>query len=182
MHGAKDGTLVLVLIAAFQFEIVVTIGFILFCQMEWGMDFLSLRLENREGLRRCLTDYHGHTLLDDASLLGGNLCQRVPQELSVVERYVGDDGEHWRDDIRAIESSAQSYLNNGYVYMLLSKILEGHRSGQFEERRVQRLEESTLVLNKFDDVFFAHHQSVNPNPFTEIYKVGRRIESHFIAS
>ena len=41
--------------------------------------------------------------LHDACLLGGNLGQRIPQELHVVERDIGDDRHFGSDDVGAVQ-------------------------------------------------------------------------------
>ena len=154
-QGGEDGLFVLLLVESFQFEFDARVVFavIVLGKVDRGVHLGCLGQEDRLRLRSRFADDYGRTFLDDACLLARYLCQRVTQELHVVEADVGDDAQIRPDDVGAIQPSAQTYLDDGHVHLLVGKIAESHGGGQFEERRVERFEESSFLLHKVHDVF-----------------------------
>ena len=117
-------------------------------------------------------------MLDDAGFLAGNLFQRVAQELYVVKADVGDDAHQRLDDVGAVESAAQPHFDDGYIHPLLLEELEGESRCQFEERRVERLEEAAFLLHEIHYALLGHHLSVDTYAFSEIRQMRTRVESH----
>ena len=95
----------------------------------------------------------------------------------MVKTDVGNDAYIRTDDVGAVQSSAESHLDYGYIHLLIGKVAEGHGSGQLKEGGVEGFEESTFLLYKADDVFLGYRLSVNPDAFSEIHQVGRGVES-----
>ena len=91
-----------------------------------------------DGLRFGLgLPYHyGDAILDDAGLLGGNLLQRVAEELRVVKADIGDDAQQRRDDVGAVETAAHANFDDGDVDLLAGEVVEGHADGHLEERQM----------------------------------------------
>lgn len=52
----------------------------------------------------------------------------------MVERYVGDCGQHGCNDICGIQSAAHAYLDDSYIHILGCEPVESHHHGKFEER------------------------------------------------
>ena len=91
----------------------------------------------------------------------------------MVGAYVGDDAEVGGDDVGAVEPSAESYLYNSYIYVLLGKVGECHRCGEFKERGLQRLEEGSLLFYKIHYELLACRRAVHSDSFAEVYQMGR---------
>ena len=51
----------------------------------------------------------------------------------MIESDIGDNAQVGRDDIGTVETSAQTYLDHGYIYFLRGKIEKGHLHSQLEE-------------------------------------------------
>ena len=149
---------------------------------QWGVVALGLFLEYRTRLGRCLTDDYGNTALDDAGFLCGYLCQGVAQELGMVKADIGDDRQHGRDDVSAVQSSAKPHLDNGNVHLHVAEVLESHGCGQLEEGWVERLEEMTLMFYKPHDIVLADGVAVDADTFTEVNKMWGGIETDSIAA
>ena len=69
-------------------------------------------------------------------------------------KLVGDDAQIGADDVSTVQSSAQTYLDDGHVYLFICKVTESHGGGQFEERRVERFEEGPFLFYEVHDIFF----------------------------
>ena len=108
-------------------------------------------------------------------------CEGISKELRVVKTDVGDDREDGRDDIGAVEPSAQSHFYNGVIRLLLGKVLECECSGQFKETGMERLEKLSFLSHEIHHALFAYTFAVHPYPLPEVYKVRRGVQSHFIA-
>ena len=72
------------------------------------------------------------------------------------------------NDVGAIQTSAHSYFDNGYVYFLVRKVAERHGGSQFKKRRMERFEEGTVLFYEVDYIFFRHHFSVDADAFAEV--------------
>ena len=118
---------------------------------------------------------------DDTCLFSRYLCQCVAQELGMVETYVGYDAQIRMNDVRTVQPAAQSDLYNGYIHFLIGKIAECHRSGQFKERRVQRLEKVTFFFYKVHYILFGYGRAVYTDAFAEIHQVGRGVKPHAVS-
>ena len=86
----------------------------------------------------------------------------------MVKADVGDERDDGRDDVRAVETSAQSHFHDGDVDILLSKILERHRRGNLEERGSDGLEKLLSFLHEVDDIFLRDGLSVYTDALAEI--------------
>ena len=95
----------------------------------------------------------------------------------MVKADVRDQAQVRMDDIGAIQSASQSDLHNCYIYLLFCKIMKGHGSGQFEERRVKRFEETPVLFDEINYKLLGNRRSVDSDPFTEVYQMWRRVES-----
>lgn len=146
------------------------------------MHLVGLLLKDFSRLRRCLANDNGHTGLDDAGFLGGNLFERVAKEYCMVEGDIRDDGELRGDDVGAVETASKTDFYHGDVNMLLGEVLERHRCGQLEERRTERLEELTFCLHEIDDILLGNGEAVNADALREIHQMGRGIEPYPIAA
>ena len=94
----------------------------------------------------------------------------------MVKTDVGDDAYIRTDDIGAVQASAESHLDYGYIHLFIGKVAEGHGGGQLKERGMEGFEESTFLRYKTDDVFLGYRLSVNPDALPEIHQMGRGIE------
>ena len=142
---------------------------------------VRLRLEDGARLGHGLAYDDRHVGLDDARLLVGYLGERVAEKLRVVHGDIRDDRELGRDDVRAVEASAQAHLDDRDVHFLLGKILEGQSRGEFEERGVERLEETTLLPHEIDHIVLGHHHAVDADALAEVHEVRTRVEAHPVA-
>ena len=129
----------------------------------------------------CLTDDYGDAVFDDAGLLVGDLGQGVPQHLHMVVADVGNHAQVGSDDVGTVETSAQSYLDDGCVDRLAGKIVEGHHHGQLEKRGVNVERGSQMLLGKVDDLLAGNHLAVDAYALSEVHQVGRCIQPRFIA-
>ena len=98
----------------------------------------------------------------------------------MVKTDVGDDTQVGTDDVRAIQTPSQSYLDYGYIYLLFSKIIECHGGGKFEERGVKWFKERTMAFYEIDDIFLTDGSSVDADPFAEIYQVRGGVKTYFV--
>ncbi len=107
-------------------------------------------------------------------------CKGVAQELGVVEADVGDDGKDWGDDVGAVESAAQSHFDDGIIHLLLCEVFQSHGSGQFEEGWMEGFEESSVLFYEVDDILLRNAFAVNSDTLSEIYQMGRGVESYLV--
>lgn len=142
---------------------------------------MRLRLEDGARLGHGLAYDDRHVGLDDARLLVGYLGERVAEKLRVVHGDIRDDRELGRDDVRAVEAAAQSHLDDRDVHLLLGKIFEGQGRGEFEERGVERLEETTLLPHEIDHILLGHHHAIDADALAEVHEVRTRVEAHPVA-
>ena len=54
---------------------------------------------------------------------------------------------------------------------LLSKIVEGHRCGEFEKRGMQRFEERTVLLYEVDNELLLDGFAIHADAFPKVYEV-----------
>lgn len=148
---------------------------------DMSLHILSLLFKHRTGCFKIFAYNHWHVWLDDACFLTGNLCQRVAQKLGMVETDVGDDGKHWGDDVGAVESAAQSYLDYGVIYLLLGKVFQSHGSGQFEEGWMEGFEEASVLLYEVDDILLRNAFAVNSDTLSEIYEMRGGVETYLVS-
>ena len=98
----------------------------------------------------------------------------------MVEADVGDDGKDWGDDVGAVESSAQSHFDDCIIHLLLCEVFQCHGSGEFEEGWMKWFEESTVLFNEVTDILLRNAFSVHSDTFSEIYQMGRGVESYLV--
>ena len=110
--------------------------------------------------------------LDDASLFHRNLFQGVTEELCVVKTDVGDDGKGRGDDVRAVQSSTHTCLNDSDIHSLVRKILKRHSGHKFKEGWLQRFEECLLILHKVNHIFFWDGIAIDADALREIHQMG----------
>ena len=109
---SKDGLSVLFLAQSSQCGLQVTsqkgkMEGVVFCKGDWRSYLFRFVPEDGSYIAvSCFANHDGNSCLDDASLLRCYLRKRVAQELNMVEADVGDDAEHRRDDVRAVEPAA----------------------------------------------------------------------------
>ena len=96
----------------------------------------------------------------------------MTQKLHVVKTDIGNDGQVWLDDIRAIQPTAHAYFNDRYVYLGFGEIVKGQCRCQFEEGRGQGLKKIPFVFHERYDFFFRYHFAVYSDAFPEIGQVG----------
>ena len=87
----------------------------------------------------------------------------------------------WPDDVGAVQPPAHAYFYDGHVYCFIGKIPECHGCGQFEEGRVQGLEERAFPGYEVDYVFLRDGLAVDSDAFAEVEQVGRGVEPGAIA-
>ena len=141
---------------------------------------LRLVLEYGSGLREVFSNDYRNARLDDSSLFTGNLGKGVAQELGVVEADVGDDGKDWGDDVGAVESSAQSHFDDRIIHLLLCKVFQCHGCSEFEEGWMKWFEESPVLFYEVNDILLRNAFSVHSDTFSEIYQMGRGVESYLV--
>ena len=98
----------------------------------------------------------------------------------MVEADVGDDGKNRGDDVGAVESAAQSHFDDRVIHLLLCEIFQCHGCGEFEEGWMKRLEEGTVLFYEVNDILLRNAFSVHSDTFSEIYQMGRSVESHLV--
>ena len=128
--------------------------------------------EDRFGSRVGLADDDGYAGFDDAGFLSGYLRERRAEELGMVETDIGDDGEDGREDIGAVESSAESDFDDGYVNLLSDKIVEGECGHRLEERGLELVELGAIGRDESGYLGFGDRLSVHTDTFAEGDKVG----------
>ena len=89
----------------------------------------------------------------------------------MIQTDIGDYRKDWSDDVRAVQSSAESDFNHGNVYLHILEVFEGHSRCHLKERGVQRFEEALLLLYKVYDIVFGDGAPVDADTFAEIYEV-----------
>ena len=119
-----------------------------------------------------LADDNGYSSFYDAGFLRGYLGQCVAQELGMVEADIGDDGNQRGDDVRAVQPSAQAYLDDSDVDVHVTEVLEGHGCRHLKERGMERFQESALALNKINDIRLADWTAIDADALTKINQVG----------
>ena len=72
------------------------------------------------------------------------------------------------DNIGAVQSAAQSHLNDCHIHLLFGKILECHSGGQLKERGVQWFEEILFLSHEVHHVVFRNLLSVDANALAEV--------------
>ena len=80
--------------------------------------------------------HHRGMRLDDSRLLMGYLTERVAEELHVIHAHIRDHADEGAEDVGTVEPTAHTDLHHGYVHLLIHKVAEGERRGQFKERRL----------------------------------------------
>ena len=100
----------------------------------------------------------------------------------MVEGDIRDDRELRGDDVGAVETASKSDFYHSNVNMLLSEVFKRHRRRQFEERRIERLEEVALCLHEIDDILLRYGLAVDADTLREIHQMGRGIEPYPIAA
>src|SRR5262249_60389472 len=76
--------------------------------------------------------YHPAAGFDDRRRLGGDLLDRVAEEILVVEINLGDDGNFWPYDVGCVEASPHADLEYGEVHLAAREEIERHCGEAFE--------------------------------------------------
>ena len=137
--------------------------------------------EDRFCLRLRLPYHNRHTILDDASLLDGNLLQGVAKKLRVVKSDVGNDGEFGQDDIGGVKSTAHTHFNNGNVDFFLGKVIECHSHSHFKERELKVGKQLPVTLHKIHHLLLRNHLAIDTDALAEVDKMRRRVKSHLVS-
>ena len=117
-----------------------------------------------------------------ARFLAGYCSKRVAEKLSVVKRDVGNDAQHRRDYVCAVEPSAESNLDYGNVDFLMFKIFESHYCCKLEKRRLPSgVSAVEKLIYKRAHKLFGNHFAVHTYAFAEVEQVGRSVKSHPVA-
>src|SRR5947209_8476469 len=74
---------------------------------------------------------HYPSWLDNTSLLGGNLGQRVPKDLHMIVANGGDDRDERLDHIGSVQASSQANFQHSMINMLATEIEEGQCRSDF---------------------------------------------------
>jgi hypothetical protein len=98
----------------------------------------------------------------------------------MVEADVGDDTQIRTDDVGAVQTASQTYFNDSNVHLFFCKVVESHSGSQFEERWMEWLEETPVLVDKFDDMLLAYGNTVYADAFTEIHQVWRGVETYLV--
>ena len=97
----------------------------------------------------------------------------------MIHADIGDDGEDRGDDVRTIESPAQSHFYDGYIDVLRYKIAESECGHCLEERRLCGIQEIPILLDECDYFRFRDRCSVHAYPFAQIHQMRAGIETYF---
>ena len=95
------------------------------------------REDDLAGLGALLCDDDGHGRLDDAGLFRGDFLERMAEEIFVVEVDAGDYGDHGSQNVRGVQATAETHLENTKFDAGLREVFEGHRGDALEVRRVR---------------------------------------------
>ena len=95
----------------------------------------GLALDHRKRLARLRRHDRRHAALEDAGLLGGDLLERIAEELDVIERDRRDHGrERTVDHVGGVEPPAQADLEQQHVGRMTSEQQKRRRGGDLEHR------------------------------------------------
>lgn len=86
----------------------------------------------------------------------------------MIPTDIGNDTQIGGDDIGTVQTSAHTYFDYSYIYLLVGKVAECHCCGEFEERGVQRFEERTVFFYKADYIIFGNHFTVDTDTLAEV--------------
>ena len=120
-----------------------------------------------------LADHDRDALLDDSGFFGCDLLERVAQQRRMLQPDVGDDAYDRYDDIRGVESSAQSRFDHRDLDVALCEVVESQCRGHFEERQFQLDHLVVVFVHEVHDLLFGNHLAVDADAFGEILQVGR---------
>src|SRR3989304_8390193 len=103
-------------------------------QIQPGVFFLTCFLYYREGFGRFYGRHNRHTLLNNPSLFIGNAGKGITKNCRVVKPYVGNNRYVRYHDIRGVEASAQSNLQDSHLNEFFFKIAQGDSSKYLKKR------------------------------------------------
>ena len=140
-------------------------------------------LEHLAHLAGGLAHHHGHTFLDDAGLLCGDLRGCVAEYLRVVHGDVGDYAQIGPHNVGAVEPAAQSHLHHSHVNALAGEIFQSHHGGELEERRteVARGAPRVVSLHEVGYGLAVNHAPVHTDALEEVGEVGRCVQPRLVA-
>ena len=144
--------------------------------------FAGFSLEYAACFVRRFADDHRHAFFDDARFFAGDGCQRVAQQRRVVVTDVGDDAGAGRDDVRAVEPSAQTRFHYRDVAPAGGEVVERHGHGQLEKRRVNISARFEVFAREIEHGVAGYHFAVHPYALAEIDEVRRRVKPRFVAA
>ena len=116
-----------------------------------------------------------------SGFFGCDLLERVAQQRRMLQPDVGDDAYDRYDDIRGVESSAQSRFDHRDLDVALCEVVESQCRGHFEERQFQFDHLVVVFVHEVHDFLLGDHLSVHEDPFAEIAQVRRGVESRAVA-
>ena len=133
-----------------------------------GFSLLCQSLEDGARLGSRFPNDDGYSFLDNTTFLHRYLLERRAQQVRMVKADVGDERDDGRDDVRAVETSAQSHFYDCDVDILLSEILKRHRRGNLEKRGSDGLEKLQSLFHEIDDIALRDGLTVHPDALAEI--------------
>lgn len=135
-----------------------------------------------------LRDRHArHARLHDPGLFARDLCERVAQDLRVLELDRRDRRNLGRDHVGRVQAPAQPNLDHANVDRLVREIAEAHRGGQFKERgRAEFPLQSRRGLGDavqvHAEVRRRHLARADAETLAQVDQVGAGVEPHRVAA
>ena len=147
-----------------------------------GRLFSGFLLEDAAHIAFGFADDDRYAAFDDAGLFVGDGRERVAEQGHVVVADVGDDTGAGRDDVGAVETPAETGLDDRHIDVAGGEVVKGHHHRQFKKRRVYLAACVEVFAGKFENRFARNHFAVDPYAFSEIDQVRRGIQSHPVAA
>ena len=104
--------------------------------MTVAIEFLCARRNHRIRFVRLLRNDYRNIRLEDARLFACNRRNSSAEICFMIERNRSDDAEMRLNDVRCIETAAQSNFNHGHICFTL-ECKKRHSRHRFEVRRVR---------------------------------------------
>ena len=99
----------------------------------------------------------------------------------MFQPHVGNDADDGHDDVRGVEPSAQSGLDDGHFDVALREEVERHGRGHLEERKPQFDHLVVVLVDEVHHLLLGNHLAVDPDALAEIRQMGRGEEPRAVA-
>ena len=127
---------------------------------------------------------HNAVLPNDACLLARDFGQGIAEILLMIERDIGDDGDHRFDDIGGVEPPTHAHFQHRDLDRNTGEIFEGHHRQHLEEAGVpgqlasthQVLRSALDAIVHFAELRVGDGLAVNANPLVDANQVRRTVE------